>query len=1141
MDHCQKTRTLSGSYRWSTLSRWGLDRVDQVGGGGRVTDAHRTVGQHFADASLADDRFVKVEDGEKKCLDHDTRYSDPEEVPGQNYGIYADAGDQIVVLDVDVHRNDGQKETAVEIAALSALPETLETKSPHVDEDGPGGQRIYKLAGDRTPAELFKEEIGTENPKASWGEVIAANKYGLGPGSQLDGCGKDWCDRCQEASGGRYTVKNGAPIATVDPETVIDALTADPELSRRSERADESNTSSKVSSNTSQSYTDEYLTRDDIEEALSYINPDLHRDEWRNIGFALADFFDSKSVAKSVFTQWSRGGSKWDDEAPRQADQIIDDESGAADPATIGTVIELARNGGWEMPTPSDTLQSLSASADVDVDDLDSDEAVDRQVWNLWSEKRIDGELSAESRVPQLALKYIARDKNLYDVDQIPDHAEELPPKAHNRALYWLNKTWPEEVDVSTDDNDRATARSYKPRDSGPIFDWEDVRYIYADGDKDGGRLAARRLLTDEHHFMCIEGTDRLQVYDEEMGIYTDELGEIRGQVYDGLGKHWSTHELNEILSGIQQTTTVDARKVNAGTADDPLRCVKNGVLNLLTRELDEHKPEYYFTSRVPVTYDPEADTEPYDEFVDELVEREADAKAMFEMVGHALMPDANERYKKFLILTGDADNGKSQFYKRVKALLNGPQREEKNTASVKLSKIAQNRFSIHALDGRMANIAGEIDGKKLRNTANFKDIIGGDDVEIEPKGQDSEFKTVNTTLMFAANDPPLLGERDKQAIASRIVPIELPFTFVDDPEGAYEKQRVPETELKERLETEEALSGFLNLALDGIERLEENRGDVSLPESPAERLQRYERSADPMREFGERCLENSSSDYVVKADVTAIFKEFAVEQGHEIGQNIEDILHDVLRGLPTLDYTTSRPRQPDYRDTDLPLRGWDSRKRVINRVTLTDEGLQYAEAAGLIDEGSDEAEDEGIGTPLAALDVGRHDLTATVATVSDGEYTREAQGDLKGPHGTYIGFVIPGGNEGALEGLEGERVQIENAKLRTDDDGLRELVVNDATTVTRVGVSDYEGGGDDATAAADGGATNAESDGLESLKPRVVRAVRRLEGDHPEGVPRDEVKDDVDGADEEIAGAIEQALRDGRLVDVGDERLRST
>jgi putative DNA primase/helicase len=97
---------------------------------------------------------------------------------------------------------------------------------------------------------------------------------------------------------------------------------------------------------------DEFLGEEDIREALDHINPDVDYNTWRDIGFALADFFRSDSTALRVFTDWSRSGSKWDREAEKRAERIIDDaDSGGG--RTIGTVIHLARRGGWEMPSPS--------------------------------------------------------------------------------------------------------------------------------------------------------------------------------------------------------------------------------------------------------------------------------------------------------------------------------------------------------------------------------------------------------------------------------------------------------------------------------------------------------------------------------------------------------------------------------------------------------------------------------------------------------------------------------------------------------------------------------------------------------------------------------------------------------------------
>jgi P4 family phage/plasmid primase-like protien len=688
------------------------------------------------------------------------------------------------------------------------------------------------------------------------------------------------------------------------------------------------------------------------------------------------------------------------------------------------------------------------------------------ETWAAWSEARERGLLAPDDVIPAKALEHIARKRDLWDFAEVPDDAE-VPVGARNRALGWVNGEWADETDAELDDHGNATARTGRRRIDATPHDWQTVRYIYEES-KAHGREAARTLLSDRYEFMTLEGGDSLRVYDPETGVYTEDTSEVRGEIYDGLVEWWSTHELNEIQAGLRQHDVVKPQAVDAADDPRPLICVQNGVLDPLARELHDHSPEYHFTTRVPVAYDADADTEPYEKFLDSLVERDADRKAMVEMVGHALLPDANQRYKKFLILTGDTDNGKSQFYSRVEALLNGPDGQESNTAAVKLDKLTENQFSKNSMYGSLANIAGEIDGKKIRKTADLKDITGGDEVEIEPKGRDSFFDTINSTLMFAANDPPIVGERDKQAIASRIVPIELPYTFVDEPEGPLEKERKPERELAERLEAPEALSGFLSLALDGIARLEANHGDVSLPEAEHERLRKYERSADPMREFGERCLENAEGDYVVKADVTTIYKEYATSQGHEVSENVGRILHNVLRGVPDLNYTDSRPVAPDYSDTSLPLRGWDDRKWVISRVTLTEEGLEYAEQAGLITEedGDTDAADEA---ELADLEPGFANVRVTVAEKFDDHPEWQAgKGHVVDDDGNIAPYIAEG-TDPLASVEEGDTVSLRRAKVE-DRKGVETLVLSGVTEASTL----QQGTVETETAAADGGTTTA-------------------------------------------------------------------
>ncbi|MFP9060996.1 phage/plasmid primase, P4 family [Natrialbaceae archaeon A-chndr2] len=167
-------------------------------------------------------RYVSVRDGTKACYDHDTRYSEP---PEGNYGVYCDADDPLVVLDLDDYDGDGYN---AGVAAVQALPSTLEEQSPH------GGTHRYyavETEDDRTLAEALEDTFGVKNPCASWGEVQVSNKYILAAGNELDSCKKEWHD-CSESGEGRYEITEDREIATIPVETLVAALEADADIER---------------------------------------------------------------------------------------------------------------------------------------------------------------------------------------------------------------------------------------------------------------------------------------------------------------------------------------------------------------------------------------------------------------------------------------------------------------------------------------------------------------------------------------------------------------------------------------------------------------------------------------------------------------------------------------------------------------------------------------------------------------------------------------------------------------------------------------------------------------------------------------------------------------------------------------------
>ncbi|MDB2287133.1 hypothetical protein PM038_18110, partial [Halorubrum ezzemoulense] len=302
----------------------------------------------------------------------------------------------------------------------------------------------------------------------------------------------------------------------------------------------------------------------------------------------------------------------------------------------------------------------------------------------------------------------------------------------------------------------------------------------------------------------------------------------------------------------------------------------------------------------------------------------------------------------------------------------------------------------------------------------------------------------------------------------------------------------------------------------------------------PKERLRKYERTADPMREFGERCLTNDPDAYLVKADVTTLYREFASAEGYETGESVHNVLHSVLRGVPGLNYTDSRPERPDYSDVDLPLRGWDERKTVVDRVTLTDEGLKHAKSAGIVRERPAEGESDGSNPTLGTLEPGRYGgetIEATVAEkMSEPKPYLQAEGALV-DDGEILDFEARGDSNPLSVVAEGDRVRITHPKV-TEQNGVLTLEVSGVCDVEILPSVDDEQSNVDDAAAADGGETTKTRD----AEPQYTQAVAETVRDASEPVGVAYIIQHTEGSPDPLREAIDAAREQGKIRKEGDD-----
>jgi P4 family phage/plasmid primase-like protien len=458
--------------------------------------------------------------------------------------------------------------------------------------------------------------------------------------------------------------------------------------------------------------------------------------------------------------------------------------------------------------------------------------------------------------------------------------------------------------------------------DPESVATWEHVRTMYADPETDDkhARYAAVLKLTAEYKFMTATDTEALYVYHPDSGVFEKEAdGDhvVNRELQRGLGAHYTQHEKREIVGHLKAQSYVDRETFNAGDKDAPLLCVGNGVLNVETRELHDHAPVYRFTRRVPVDYVPDAECENVEAFMDDITARKEDKQTMYEMVGNALLPHYD--YSAFMVLFGEGSNGKSTFYDVVEELLG-----TENVAGADLQKLSQNRFATATLEGKLANIAPDMPSTKVSDLGDIKALTGGDTIQAEKKGQDA-FEFTNTAkLMFGANRPPVLGETS-YAVERRLLPIRLPYEFTardDENPDARDK-----TELLAELTDDEELSGFLNKALEGVDRLKQT-GEFSLPEAPGERMEYYEQYSDPIKEYAINCIENEPGRELTKDELYNAYTDFCRANNHTVKRR--DVFFQQLRRT-SFRVSESRPMVDG------------ERVRCLTDARFTDEGLEHA------------------------------------------------------------------------------------------------------------------------------------------------------------------------------------------------------
>ena len=199
----------------------------------------------------------------------------------------------------------------------------------------------------------------------------------------------------------------------------------------------------------------------------------------------------------------------------------------------------------------------------------------------------------------------------------------------------------------------------------------------------------------------------------------------------------WSPHVANEAVEFIR----VDSPLLWQEPPCDVLN-VKNGILNLETRELDQHSPDHLSAIQLPVKFDPTATCPKIDRFTTETFPEDATTVA-YEIPAWLMTPDTS--IQKAVLLIGPGGNGKSRYLRMVEAFLG-----KISVSNLSLHRLESDKFACARLYGKLANICPDLPTEHLAGTSIFKAITGGDPITGEYKFKDSfDFVPFAATSVF--------------------------------------------------------------------------------------------------------------------------------------------------------------------------------------------------------------------------------------------------------------------------------------------------------------------------------------------------------------------------------------------------------
>ena len=399
-------------------------------------------------------------------------------------------------------------------------------------------------------------------------------------------------------------------------------------------------------------------------------------------------------------------------------------------------------------------------------------------------------------------------------------------------------------------------------------FRWDGKRWI-----KDDGGMYAQK---------------KAKIFAEALVIYSTHIKdeETRSSFLKFVGKYGQYRNRKTLVDDARSEEVIT--NADLDRYDNFYNC-QNGIFDLNTFKLYPHDPKYLLSKISNVWYDPEAKSENWERFVNEIMEGETDkSRYLQKLFGISLTTDTS--IERMVIIYGPTTrNGKSTILEVIVYMSGGSDGYALSVPPETLAK--KNRDSRSAsgdlarLDGCRLAVASEPPKRMLFDAALVKTMLGRDTITARNLFEREFQFTPKFTLVMNTNYLPYV--QDETLFTSGRIDV-LPFNRHFTPEEQ-------DTGIKERLKTKESISAVFNWCIEGL-KLYRKEG-LTPPRSVIDATNDYQKNSDKIGLFFDECMVKTGKNSTIK-DVFSCFSLWCRGSGLEPGgrQSFTDDLRN--RGL---------------------------------------------------------------------------------------------------------------------------------------------------------------------------------------------------------------------------------------------------